>query len=132
MLLFSACPSMQHLPMDNVQTVKVAKVWLGDDGIARVVHVPDVDLTLADAQETMAAYSRATGGNRCPLFVDTRRMRSMSRESRHYYASAVALLVDTPVSRVLGNFYLGLSNPYLPTRVFTNETDVAWLQGYRA
>lgn len=127
--------------MENVQTVKVAKVWLGDDGIARVVHVPDVDLTLADAQETMAAYSRATGGNRCPLFVDTRRMRSMSRESRHYYASAeaaevasaVALLVDTPVSRVLGNFYRGLSNPYLPTRVFTNETDaLAWLQGYRA
>lgn len=66
-------------------------------------------------------------------------MRSISREARHYYAgqeaaasaSAVALIVDTPVSKVLGNFYLGLSNPILPSRLFSSKDDaLAWLKGY--
>ena len=66
-------------------------------------------------------------------------MKSLSREARHYYASdeaakvarAVALIVGTPVSRVLGNFYLGLSNPHLPTRLFSSEGEaLEWLKGY--
>ena len=126
--------------MENEAIItSVSKVWLGEDGIARVIHVPGAKVTLKDAQETMAAYLKVNKGRKLPLFVDTKTMRSLAREARHYYAgeeaakvaSAVAIIVGTPVSRVLGNFYIGLSNPHLPSRLFSSENEaLAWLKGY--
>jgi hypothetical protein len=118
---------------------RVNTVWLGEDGIARVIHVPGADVTLESAHETMAAYLKLNKGKRRPLFVDTKSMKSLEREARKYYAGeeaakvacAVALIVDTPVSRVLGNFYLGISKPHLPTRLFSLEAEaLEWLKGY--
>jgi hypothetical protein len=126
--------------MKDEQTVKVARLWLGQDGIVRIIHVPNAAVTLEDAKETMAAYLKINEGVRRPLFVDTKEMKSLAREARQYYAgeeaarvaSAVAIIVDTPVSRVLGNFYLGLSSPHLPSRLFTSEDEaLEWLKGYR-
>lgn len=120
---------------------RVSRVWVGDDGIARVIHFPGVELTLADAQETMAAYLKVSKGEKLPLLVDTTEMKSMTRESRLYYASeetaqtgcAVAIIIGTPVSKVLGNFYIGLSKPHLPSRLFTSEEEaLAWLRSFLA
>jgi hypothetical protein len=118
---------------------RVTEVWVEADGIARVIHVPGAEVTLEDAKETMAAYLKLNQGRRMPLFVDTKAMKSMSRETRKYYAgeeaakvaSAAAIIVGTPASRVLGNFYLGLSNPHLPSRLFSSEEEaLEWLKGY--
>jgi len=117
----------------------VCRVWVGEDGIARIIHFPNAELTLETAKETMAAYLKLSKGKRHPLFVDTRGEKSMSRECRIYYASeenaknasAAAIIVDTPVSRVLGNFYIGLSNPHLPSKLFTSEQGaLEWLKGF--
>ena len=125
--------------MDNEAIVRVAKLWLGEDGIVRIIHVPGAEVTLEDAKETMAAYLKLNKGKRLPLFVDTKQMKFLAREARKYYsgeeaakaASAVAIIIGTPVSRVLGNFYLGLSNPHLPSRLFTSESEaLEWLKGY--
>jgi len=125
--------------MNSEEIVRVAKLWLGEDGIVRIIHVPGAEVTLEDAKETMAAYLKLNKGKRRPLFVDTKTMKSLAREARKYYAgeeaarvaSAVAIIVGTPVSRVLGNFYLGLSNPYLPSRLFSSEEEaLKWLKGY--
>lgn len=125
--------------MENEQTCKVAKLWLGEDGIVRIIHVPGAEVTLEGAQETMAAYLKINKGKKRPLFVDTKTMKSLAREARQYYAgeeaakvaSAVAIIVGTPVSRVLGNFYIGLSNPHLPSRLFSLEDEaLEWLKGY--
>lgn len=125
--------------MENAQTSRVARLWLGEDGIVRIIHVPGAKVTLEDAQETMAAYLKLNKGKRRPLLVDTKTMKSMTRETRQYYAggeaakvaSAAAIIVGTPVSRVLGNFYIGLSNPHLPSRLFSSEDEaLEWLKGY--
>lgn len=127
--------------MEQVEIVRVAKVWLGTDGIVRIIHVPGAEVTLDDAKETMAAYLKINRGKSRPLFVDTKTMRSLARGARQYYAgeqaarvaSAAAIIVDTPVSMVLGNFYLGVSNPHLPSRLFTAEAEdeaLQWLKGY--
>jgi hypothetical protein len=65
---------------------RVNTVWLGEDGIARVIHVPGADVTLESAHETMAAYLKLNKGKRRPLFVDTKSMKSLEREARKYYA----------------------------------------------
>lgn len=127
--------------MENEQTSRVASIWVGDDGIARIIHVPGAEVTLEDARETMTVYKKLNNGKRLPLFIDTKTMKSLSREARHFYASdeaaacasAAAIMVGTPVSRVLGNFYLGLSNPRLPSRLFSDEGEaLAWLHGFVA
>ena len=126
--------------MDNEGIVtRVNKVWLGEDGIVRIIHVPGAEVTLEDCKETMAAYLKLNKGKRLPLFVDTRKMKSFSRAGRQYYsgeeaalvASAAAIIVDTPVSKALGNFYLGVSNPHLPSRLFSSDSEaLEWLKGY--
>ncbi|MCK9381775.1 MAG: hypothetical protein M0P95_12030 [Sulfuritalea sp.] len=127
--------------MENQEVVNIAKasMWLAEDGIVRIIWVPGSDVTLEDAEESMAAYLKINQGKRRPMVVDTSTMKSLARGARHYYASeqaakaasAVGLIVGTPVSRVLGNFYLGLSNPHLPTRLFASESEaLEWLKGY--
>lgn len=127
--------------MENREIVNIAKasIWLGEDGIVRIIWVPGAEVTLADAEESMAAYWKINQGKRRPMVVDSSRMKSLAREARYYYAGeeaakaacAVGLLVGTPVSRVLGNFYIGLSNPHLPTRLFSSEDEaLEWLKGY--
>lgn len=125
--------------MENEQTTRVARIWVGEDGIVRIIFVPGAEVTLRDAREIMDAYHKLRKGRRLPLLVDTRRMRSNSREARHLFAgeeaqgsaTAAAIIVDTPVTRVLANFYLGLSKPRLPSRLFSSEDEaLAWLKGY--
>ncbi len=132
---------MESPEIGNVVTTTKASLWLGEDGIVRLIWVPGAEVTMADARESMAAYLTINQGRQRPMLVDTSTMKSLAREARHYYASeeaaslatAVALIVGTPVSRVLGNFYLGLSNPQLPTRLFVSEAEaVEWLKGYIA
>lgn len=61
----------------------------------------------------------------------------MDRESRAFhsgempnqYAKAVALLVKTPVSSIIGNFFLGLNKPSFPTKLFTEKEEaIFWLK----
>lgn len=127
--------------MDTGEIARGTKfnLWLGQDGIVRIIWDPAADVTLEDAHESMVAYLKINEGKSRPLFVDTKTMNSLAREARHYYASdeaaevasAVAIIVGSPVSRVLGNFYLGLSNPRLPTRLFALEDEALdWLKGF--
>ncbi len=45
--------------------------------------------------------------------------------------SAVALIVDTPLSRILGTFFLSVNKPPYPVRMFDDEESaVAWLRAF--
>lgn len=65
-----------------------------------------------------------------------RQMKSISREAREYYANertsgiqrGTALLVESKVTRVMANFFMGLNKPAAPTRMFTDsEKAISWL-----
>jgi hypothetical protein len=115
-------------------------ISVGDDGIVRMQMQPGVfDLELADAEEVIRAVSSLCGGVRRPVLVDLRELRSMTRDCRKYFAgpqtaaveAAAALLVVSPIARAIGNFFMGLNKPLVPTRLFTAEPEaVAWLRGF--
>jgi hypothetical protein len=74
-----------------------------------------------------------------PILIDTRRMKSLDWEARKYYASderprvgnAVALLVGSSVSMVIGNFWLTINKPPYPSLLFSSEKKaLEWLRGY--
>jgi hypothetical protein len=71
--------------------------------------------------------------------VDYRGIASQDRAARAWYASpntgkhvcAVALLVGSPLSRIIGNFFMGLNKPPFPVRIFGDEAEaLAWLTGF--
>jgi hypothetical protein len=64
----------------------------------------------------------------------------MDRAAREYYAgtelaavvSAAALLISSPVGRVIGTFFLRIAHSATPIRLFTNEQEaLAWLEQFR-
>jgi len=71
------------------------------------------------------------------VLVDLRQLKSQSAEARAELAGpravrvsrAVALLIGSPLSRVVGNFYLRFNRPETPTRLFSSEEEArAWLE----
>ena len=120
--------------------VRVGRVWLGTDGILRFyIDLPHAEVTLEDAQEAVAAYHAASRGKKRPLLTDARNVKSTDRPARVYsaseavgsVASAVAILIDSPLGKVLGNFFMRVSKPRYPSRLFTSEEEAMnWLKSY--
>ena len=98
--------------------------------------------TLQTAQENIEAQARtrdALGKEMTRVLIDMRQTTRIGREARNHYAGertasiqrATALLVASPLSATIANFFMGLNKPLSPTRMFTNENEaIAWLRGY--
>ena len=124
------------------QTIKSRFVELSWNpiGFIRAVVLPGAHLTVEDAVIIGEARQQLCPDRRCPLLLDIRHVKSATKECRVYGSSretpnqptAMALLVSSPVSRVIGNFYMGLNKPFYPTKLFTSEESaVDWLKGFR-
>lgn len=110
--------------------------WLDDSGVVYTRVKPAIDIELKHAQEN-TEFMRLLGNDEAsPLLVDLREIGAISREARDHfsmkgrkgYATAIALLIKSPVSRVIGNFFLGLNKPDAPTKLFTKEVEAKkWL-----
>ena len=96
--------------------------------------------SLADAKENLAVAVSETGGTRRPLLIDIRRALPVDADARHHYSgqtlvdafSALALLVEaSPFGRMMGNVYLRIAQPGIPTRLFSDEAQAQeWLNGH--
>jgi len=122
----------------EVFTTSTADIWVGDDGILRVISHQGAVHGLQEARENMSAIPVDQKRPR-PLLVDMRHIGGIKREARELYRSpkansnstAMALLVDSALSRAIGNFFIGLSRMHIPTRVFNDpERALRWLEGY--
>jgi hypothetical protein len=106
-----------------------------DGGVVRLNLAQDVEITTRDAEAAIAAVASLTAGARSPLLVDIRSVGPMKRPARKVFAdsnvaSRVALLVGSPVSRMLASFGLGLDRPRhgIPLKVFAEESSARqWL-----
>jgi hypothetical protein len=113
------------------------RMWLRPDGIAVVVWVPRTTALLEDAVACLEATAQVTGGRRCPLLVNMLDTGPQDRKTRAEWTrrsdllSAVALVVSTPLSRVVGNLFLSVSRPPFPVRLFDNEASaLTWLRDF--
>lgn len=121
--------------MNEVST-RVCSFRLDPSGHIHATMHEGVHFDLEDAREAVAVTWELAGGERCGVLVDMRGIVSESREAREYFMSeevgekisAVALLVASPVSKVIANFLLRLGKHYSPTKMFTSsERARAWL-----
>src|SRR6185436_5671932 len=108
----------------EVITTRVAKIWLREDGVIHQVSLPGIKVQLADAKENVAAITQLAAEKRRPVLMDIRASLGIEREARAYYSSlrsitARALLVGSPVTQLMANFFIRINKPVIPTRLFT-------------
>ena len=122
--------------MGDVVTLRCGRFWK-QDGILYGVSGDGVTASAEDAREQFDHQRPMLEGKALPFLMDIRKARGISREARSMFASAeaaqifaaTALLIGSPLSRALGNFFLGLNKAQMPTRLFTDETEaLAWLR----
>lgn len=121
----------------GVIETRTARIEGTEDGIVVARIGADVQ-TLDDAKENLTACARLAEPDRRPLLVDMSRARPLSPEVRHHYTGetlhasfrALGLLVRaTPLGQMMGNVYLRIARPGIPTHIFTDEAKaVAWLR----
>jgi len=120
---------------------RTARIDLNEQGLV-ILRVNDgAAQSLDDAKENLATAVSETRGTRRPLLIDIRTALPLESDARHHYSgqtlveafSALALLVEgTPFGRMLGNVYLRVARPGVPTQLFADETRaVDWLHSHR-
>ena len=119
-----------------------ARINLNAQGLL-IVRINDgAEQTLDDARENLAAAVSETGGKRRPLLLDIRTAKPLDADARHHYSgqtlvdrfSALALLVEaSPFGRMMGNVYLRVARPGIPTQLFSDEARaLEWLGDHRS
>ncbi len=112
---------------------------MGDDGIARTCVKPGIDITLEHAVENSNLVNGLFVDRKFPIMIDSRSIKSMSYEARHHFSvrgretntCAFGIIIGSTISRVLGNFYLGINKPTVPTKLFDKEeAALAWLKQF--
>lgn len=113
--------------------------WMGEDGIARTVVKDEAEVDLKEALENSQAVISLYKGKKFPLLVDSRKIKFITKEARDHFSirnretvvTCFAILIDSPLSRVIGNFFMGLNKPSVPARLFTSEAQALnWLKKY--
>ena len=111
--------------------------WMGADGICRTVVKDGVDIDIKEAKINSEIVKSYDQGKKFPLIVDMRKIKSMDREAREFLSikdrpspvCCITLIISSPVSRVIGNFFIGLNKSRVPNKLFTNyEKALVWAQ----
>ncbi len=118
-------------------TTRTCLLWV-ERGLLHGRFLRGAEVTREDALENLAASLALTGGHRLPALIDLREVKVQAAEARAELAGPgaarvsgrVALLIGSPLSRVVGNFYLRFNRPGTPTRLFSSEAEAeTWLRG---
>jgi hypothetical protein len=127
---------MQH----NKQKTSQGEVWMDEDGILYQDYAPGTELTHKDSLKELMVYRTYFCKEvKRPIVVDITNIKRVSKESRDIYSSeemgglisAAALIVGNPVSRIMGNFYMGINKTKMPVRMFTRTGDARkWLKDF--
>lgn len=108
-------------------------IEMSDGGLLHLRWLPGVHVQVEDARAAMAKVNEVCQQEEHPMLVDMAAVVSVSREARAVWsipcsASRIALLGESPVDRVLANFFLGVHVPPCPTRFFTSRSEALdWL-----
>ena len=126
--------------IQNKQKTSQGEVWMDEDGVLYQNYPPGTEINIEDSLGELSIYrSTYCKEVKRPIVVDISNIKKVSKESRDMYSSeemgdtisAAALIVSNPVSRILGNFYMGISKTRMPVRMFASSSDAKdWLMDF--
>jgi hypothetical protein len=131
---------LMNRPEKGVAETRVYYTWMGDDGVARTQVKKGSEVVLEDARENSRVVNGLEGPERYPLLIDAREIKSITKEARDHFSlrgresrvTCFAILIDSPLSRIIGNFFMGLNKPRVPTRLFNDEEQaLTWCRNFQ-
>jgi hypothetical protein len=126
------------LESETIET-PAAFVRIRDGHLVEITIREDAIVDVPEMDEILAAQVALAKERPVHVLVDSRNVRSMTRAAQERIAKtanqrnsrAVAILTGSPVSVLLGNFFLRLGMPVYPTRLFRDEASARkWLHTY--
>jgi hypothetical protein len=129
---------VSHLGSSSVDAIntRTARIEVLEDRIV-VAHVADLVQTVEDARENLEVVSRLAAPDCKPFLADIRLAKPLMPEVRRVYMgerlgafAAMGMLVRaTPLGRTMGNIYLKIARPAIPSKLFTEESKaLSWLR----
>ncbi len=127
---------MTNLPLDF--TVGSQNVRLTNEFVL-IKYAAGATVPLTEAKLCTDSMARILNGKKTPALIDIRNIKSVDREARIHYAgaatgnifTAAALLIDSPMTKTIGNFFLGINKPTVPTKLFSSEEEaISWLKKF--
>lgn len=118
--------------------VKTSEIWKEDDILYCSFNQSVIDLKLL--QELYEVRCMLCAGRPHLDFHDMRKIKYVTKEAREFFANpehrhlvkAGAVLINSKVQAIIGNYYLKIQKPLIPTRFFyTTNGAMAWLDRYR-
>lgn len=118
---------------------EVFRTSVSYEGIIHVHVKEKAKITVDHAEENTRFVIELSGGEILPMLVDTRNILTISKEARDHFSmkdregkvNAIAILIGNPLSKIVGNFFLGLNKPKVPTKLFTDEKQAhVWLEQF--
>src|SRR5687767_14044308 len=109
------------------------------DGILIATYKKGNKINLDIAKKIVEDRLKFTGNNSMAVLVHNHGVLSMDNEARDYLSSAarskglkaVAIILDSEFTSMLGNFILSVSRPVIPAKLFPNVSQAMnWLQKY--
>jgi hypothetical protein len=109
------------------------------DKILIVSYRKDLIINLDVAQKIVLQRQSFTRGQKMAALIFSQGVTSIDKPARDYLASskgteglsAVAIIVNSPFSRFLGNFFLMVNKTTIPVKLFSNSLSAEkWLQQF--
>jgi hypothetical protein len=114
------------------------KMWIEEDIFQ--AEVLSETFTLAMAEECIRVRREMTQCQTLPIFSDSRRVKDFEKDARQYlasdentkYVSAGAILISSQLQKIIGNFFLFINRPNVPSKLFNEKNEaIAWLNEYK-
>ncbi|MCC7303206.1 MAG: hypothetical protein IT233_11250 [Bacteroidia bacterium] len=119
--------------MSNSVLLAHTKLTLRADGVVEIVCGDEVHYKRTHVEELNSGLEQLLGNSKACLLVLVGKHTSISKDGREYSATpeatrfsiAEAYVLQNMAQRIVGNFYIRMDKPPVPTRMFshTNEAE---------
>jgi hypothetical protein len=109
------------------------------DDIIHFNYLPGTVITLEVAKEIVKQRLTYMDGTHYPILITGEGIRAMDKQSRDYFSKegtegvlAGAILVNSVYTEFFGNFFLRITQPEIPAKLFTDEKKALdWLKQFK-
>ncbi|GAA4841844.1 hypothetical protein [Algivirga pacifica] len=129
--------------MNNVRNIikksetQFAEIYLSD-GILFYDYKPMNELSLKVAEECVQDRILFSNKTTYPCLFNIQSVKEVSKDARDYLANegnqyilASAIVISSPIVKMLANFFIRVNKPKNPTKIFTDEVNaVEWLNQF--
>lgn len=116
--------------------IEVATTFLWrENNIFYVIHKENAHITLEDSLQIKEIHDQIREGRSSYILADLSKIAQLDKEVRHYNEKRpfttvikIALIVKSPLSKIIGNLMANIFKKTVPTRLFTSiKKAEAWL-----